>query len=135
ILVTGGAGFIGSHIADRLLTEGYQVVAVDNFELGRPENIVHLAKEPRFEFCHLDVLERPALEGLFNQHRFSAVFHMAANSDISRGGADTERDLRLTFLSTFEVLEGMRRHKVRQIVFASSSAVYGERKERLTEDA
>jgi UDP-glucose 4-epimerase len=135
ILVTGGAGFIGSHIADRLLTDGYQVVAVDNFELGRIENIAHLAKEPRFEFRHLDVLEHSTLEELFKHCHFSAVFHMAANSDIARGGADTERDLRLTFLSTFKVLEAMRRHKVPQIVFASSSAVYGERQERLAEDA
>jgi UDP-glucose 4-epimerase len=59
---------------------------------------------------------------------------MAANSDISRGCSETDRDLRLTFLTTFEVLDAMRRHKVPEIVFASSSAIYGERDEHLTED-
>jgi len=135
ILVTGGAGFIGSHLVDRLLAEGANVVAIDNFELGRPENVAHLAGNPGFRFEELDVLDRPGLDKLFQRHQFSAVFHMAANSDIGRGSADTERDLQLTFRSTFEVLDTMRRHQVRQIVFASSSAIYGEREEQLTEDA
>ena len=134
VLVTGGAGFIGSHLVDGLLTLGHKVVAVDNFELGRFENLSHLSSEPRFHFQKLDVLNREGLDESFEQFRFTTVFHMAANSDIARGGADTGRDVRLTFLTTFEVLDAMRRHDVRQIVFASSSAIYGDRADALTED-
>ena len=135
ILVTGGAGFIGSHLVDRLLREGFHVVGVDNFELGRRENIAHLAGNPNFQFHELDVLDRPKLRNLFASTRFSAVFHLAANSDIARGGSDAERDLRLTFLTTFEVLDAMRAAGVREIVFSSSSAVYGERDDHLAEDS
>ncbi len=135
ILITGAAGFIGSHLADRLLADGWRVVGVDNFELGRRENIAHLANQPAFEFHEMDVLERSRLRALFGAQTFEAVFHLAANSDIARGAADTERDLRLTFLSTFEVLDAMRVHGVRRIVFASSSAIYGEREDRVAEES
>lgn len=135
ILVTGGAGFIGSHLVDRLLSDGHRVVAVDNFELGHPQNIAHLATNSAFEFHELDVLNRPGLMKLFEEHEFDAVFHMAANSDIARGATDTRRDLELTFLTTFEVLEAMRQHRVGRIVFASSSAVYGDRPDSLAEDS
>src|SRR5262249_40387401 len=134
ILVTGAAGFIGSHLVDRLLREGRQIVGVDDFELGCPENLAHIKSQPLFLFEELDLLNRTGLDHLFRSHSFSTVFHMAANSDISRGLADTERDLKLTFLTTFEVLDAMRRHKVPEIVFASSSAIYGERDAQLTED-
>jgi UDP-glucose 4-epimerase len=133
VLVTGAAGFIGSHLVDRLLGEGCLVVGVDNFELGRPENLAHNNGNPRFHFEELDLLNRTNLHKLFRDHSFSMVFHMAANSDISRGCSETDRDLRLTFLTTFEVLDTMRRHNVAEIVFASSSAIYGERDEPLTE--
>jgi len=135
VLVTGGAGFIGSHLIDLLLKEGLEVVAVDNFELGRPENLSHLAGNQCFQFIEMDVLDRNKLSRLFSEQSFETVFHMAANSDIARGGTDTGRDLRLTFLTTFEVLDAMRAAGVRQIVFASSSAVYGELDEFLRENS
>ena len=135
LLVTGGAGFIGSHLVDRLLAEGHRVVAVDNFELGRRENLAHLHGAPRFAFHELDVLNRSALDRLFAEAKFDAVFHLAANSDIARGSTDPERDLRLTFHTTFETLDAMRRHGVGRVVFASSSAIYGDRDECLVEEA
>ena len=135
VLVTGGAGFIGSHLIDQLLLEGLKVVGLDNFELGRPENLAHLTKNPNFQFRELDILDRKKLRRLFASQPFDAVFHLAANSDIARGGADTERDLRLTFLTTFEVLDAMRENGVNQIVFASSSAVYGDRDDELGENS
>jgi UDP-glucose 4-epimerase len=126
ILVTGGAGFIGSHLCDALIARGDDVWCVDNLHLGREENIRHLAPRPGFHFRKLDVLDRKGLDALFAEVRFDAVFHLAANSDIQRGSEDHEVDLRLTFLTTFETLEAMRRHGVSRIFFASSSAVFGD---------
>lgn len=125
-LVTGGAGFIGSHLCDALIARGDEVWCVDNLHLGREENVAHLADHPQFHFHKLDVLDRPRLDALFADARFDIVFHLAANSDIQRGVADSQVDLQLTFLSTFEVLQAMQRHNVRQVFFASTSAIFGE---------
>jgi UDP-glucose 4-epimerase len=134
ILVTGGAGFIGSHLCDRLLQMGAQVCCVDNFHLGHRRNIVHLEEIQQFRFLQLDILDRPALNTLFAQERFDAVFHMAANSDIASGAADAELDLRLNQLTTLAVLEAMRHYGTKRIFFASTSAIFGEVDQVLFED-
>jgi UDP-glucose 4-epimerase len=133
-LVTGGAGFIGSHLCDRLLHLDHQVWCVDNFYLGRQRNIAHLEGAPRFKFLQMDVLDRPALDELFAQAKFDAVFHMAANSDIAAGNADAELDLKLNQLTTLAVLEAMRRHGSKRLFFASTSAIFGEVDQILQED-
>jgi UDP-glucose 4-epimerase len=133
MLVTGGAGFIGSHLCDALVERGDEVWCADNLHLGRIENIGHLQGHTRFHFHQLDVLDRHALDRLFAEGRFDVVFHLAANSDIQRGVADAQIDLRLTFLSTFEVLQAMQRHGVKQVFFASTSAVFGDADELLHE--
>ena len=133
ILVTGGAGFIGSHLCDALTARGDEVWCVDNLHLGREQNIEHLLASQRFHFHKLDVLDRGELDRLFADGRFDAVFHLAANSDISRGNDDHSLDLRLTFLTTVEVLEAMLRHGVTQLLFASTSAVFGDSRELLCE--
>jgi UDP-glucose 4-epimerase len=125
-LVTGGAGFIGSHLCDRLLDRGEQVWCVDNLRLGRRRNIAHLANLPAFRFVELDVLDRPALGALFGEARFDAVFHLAANSDIAAGADDFRLDLELNQLTTVAVLEAMRTHGVKRLFFASTSAIFGE---------
>ncbi|MGO9681707.1 MAG: NAD-dependent epimerase/dehydratase family protein [Steroidobacteraceae bacterium] len=132
--MTGGAGFIGSHLCDRLLQRGDQVWCVDNFHLGRKRNIAHLEGSPRFTFLKMDVLNRPALNSLFSQAGFDAVFHMAANSDIAAGNADAELDLNLNQLTTLAVLDAMRRHGTKRFFFASTSAIFGEVNQVLRED-
>jgi UDP-glucose 4-epimerase len=134
ILVTGGAGFIGSHLCDRFLERSASVWCVDNLHLGRRRNIAHLAGNNRFHFIELDVLDRPGLGALFADARFDAVFHLAANSDIAAGSADPELDLRLNHLTTTTVLETMRSHGVRRLFFASTSAIFGEAPQILHED-
>ena len=133
-LVTGGAGFIGSHLCDALIERGDEVWCVDNLHLGREANIQHLLAYGRFHFRRLDVLDRGELDRLFARARFDAVFHLAANSNIARGNDDRSLDLRLTFLTTVEVLDAMLRHRVRQAFFASSSAVFGDAQAALHED-
>lgn len=126
VLVTGGAGFIGSHLCDALLARAWQVVALDNLSLGRMENIAHLSSHPDFSFIQEDLLNPEGMERVFEAHRFDMVFHLAANSDIARSHARPETDLESTFLTTFRVLEAMRCHGIKKILFASTSAVYGE---------
>jgi UDP-glucose 4-epimerase len=134
-LITGGAGFIGSHLADALLEEGHEVMAVDNLVLGREENIAHLRRHPRFQFQRLELLEEKELHRLFAAGRFDAVFHLAANSDIARSHGDPDVDRDNTFATTYNVLKAMKAHRVGQIVFASTSAIYGERAGALREDS
>ena len=134
ILVTGGAGFIGSHLCDRLLERGDEVWCVDNLRLGRRRNIAHLEASPAFRFIELDVLDRPALAGLFREGRFDSVFHLAANSDIAAGGADIRLDLELNQMTTLSIIEAMRAHGVKRLFFASTSAIFGESNAVLRED-
>ena len=134
ILVTGGAGFIGSHLCDALIEQNYEVWCVDNLHLGKERNIEHLKGNQRFHFCKLDVLDRTGMDALFSEAKFDAVFHLAANSDIQQGGENHEVDLQLNFLTTFEVLEAMLRNGVKKFFFASTSAVFGETREVLHEN-
>src|SRR5262249_28725469 len=133
-LVTGGAGFIGSHLCDRLLARGDEAWCVDNLDLGRRRNIAHLESSNVFHFIEQDVLDRERLAALFAEAKFDLVFHLAANSDIAAGTRDTELDFRLNELTTLAVLEAMRRHRVRRLFFASTSAIFGEADAVLHED-
>lgn len=125
-LITGGAGFIGSHLADELLSRNCRVVVLDNLSLGRKSNLTSAMTNPNFKFVESDILDEDTLNGIFAQNRFDMVFHLAANSDIARSHANPEIDLNMTFLTTFRVLEAMRRHNVKRLMFASTSAIYGQ---------
>ncbi len=122
-LVTGGAGFIGSHLAARLLEDGHAVTVFDNFSLGRREHVAPLlsrgAELIESDLLGFDDVAR-AVEGK------DAVFHLAANSDIDFGRRRSDHDLRQGTLATYHVLEAMRLAGVTKLVFASSSAVYGD---------
>lgn len=137
ILVTGAAGFIASHIVDRLLAEGHRVIGVDNFLLGRRENVAAALANPRFTLHEADLADAGQTMQVFGSggdaHRISTVWHMAANSDISAGIADPDVDLRNTFLTTYNTLAAMKRFGIRRIAFASSSAIYGDLPVTLTE--
>lgn len=115
-LITGGAGFIGSHLADELLSRNCRVVVLDNLSLGRKSNLTSAMTNPNFKFVEGDILDEDTLNGVFAQNRFDMVFHLAANSDIARSHANPEIDLNMTFLTTFRVLEAMRRHNVKRLM-------------------
>lgn len=126
ILITGGAGFIGSHLADALLAAGHTVTCLDDLSLGTRQNLAHLDNNDHFNFVIGDILDRKILAEAFSTGAFDVVFHMAANSDIQAGSTDRSVDLDRTFHTTFEVLQAMKDHDVRKLVFASTSAIYGE---------
>lgn len=133
ILITGGAGFIGSHLCDLLLSEKHSIVVIDNLILGRKENIFHLLNRDNFSFIEEDLLNFSALNKIFKKDKFDMVYHLAANSDIQKGGKDPIVDYNLTFNTTFNVLQCMREYSVKKFFFASTSAIYGETYDRLTE--
>ncbi len=137
-LVTGAAGFIGSHLVDRLLERGSIVLGVDNMKLGRRANLAHALENKRFKFVELDVNDLPTFLRTVRQQShdkpFDITWHMAANSDIRAGVADADVDLRDTFLTTFNVLKLMRELKIPQLAFASTSAIYGVHDKKLVED-
>lgn len=134
ILVTGGAGFIGSHLVDLLLNKDHKVVCVDNLYLGRKENIEHQLHNKNFTFYKFDVLNFKRLNNLFKKERFDTIFHLVANSDIKQSSTETDLDLKLNLMTTYNVLEAMRINKVKEIAFASTSAIFGETNKMITED-
>jgi UDP-glucose 4-epimerase len=123
ILVTGAAGFIASNLIPRLLRRGDDVAGADNFFLGKRE---YVAQHERFAFHELDLLELDRVVALMEEFKPDRIWHLAANSDISYGTKYTDFDLKGGTLVTYNVLEAMRRTGVKEIVFSSSGAVYGE---------
>jgi UDP-glucose 4-epimerase len=139
-LVTGAAGFIGSHLVDKLLDRGYRVVGIDNLVLGRLSNLKSAEATGRFELIREDLLNEDSclelLKATLQRHSVGGidlVWHMAANSDISAGVSDPGADLRNTFLTTFHTLNLMKKLSARRILFASSSAIYGDHQSVLKE--
>lgn len=123
-LVTGAAGFIGSHVVDRLLARGYEVVGFDNYSTGRPEFLSGALSNAAFQQVRGDILDAPGLEAAMRGAE--VVYHLAANADI-RGGVDQPgKDLEQNIIGTFRVLEAMRSVGASRIIFASSAAALGE---------
>jgi UDP-glucose 4-epimerase len=138
--VTGSAGFIGSHLIDRLLESGARVSGVDDFSLGRPENLASAQKSQSFTFYESDIsCVQSATECLRAASGWGGapdiIWHLAANSDIAAGVADASIDFKRTLQTTFAVLEAAKIGHVKKIAFASSSAIYGELEEPLRENS
>jgi len=126
ILITGGAGFIGSHLCDYLIKENNHVVVVDNLSLGKEENIKHLLNNKNFKFYKQEILDNKGMREIFTKEKFDIVFHLAANSDIAKSRLDPSVDFNNTFMTTYTVLNLMKEFNVKKLVFASTSAIYGE---------
>ncbi len=122
-VVTGGAGAIGSVLVRSLLARGQEVRVIDNLSSGRREHLPSASGSQRISLTVADLREPARYADLFRQA--SAVWHLAANSDIRRGSADPRLDFDLGTVATFEVLEAARKHDVGRFLFASSSVVYG----------
>src|SRR6266566_922655 len=124
VFLTGGAGFVGSNLAERLLVDGHNVTIYDDLSAGSRELLRECEGHGGFRFIHGDLLCLDKLVPAIRNH--DTVFHLAANSNIEKGRQQADTDLRLGTLATFNILEAMRRAGVRQLVFSSSSVVYGE---------
>jgi len=124
VLVTGGAGFIGSHIVDKLVNEGYKVRVVDNLSSGRIENIKRHIEADTIEFIIGDLKDSQialrAVQGV------DVVFHFAANPEVRVSTTNPEIHFNENVVATFNLLEAMRKRNVKELIFASSSSVYGE---------
>ena len=124
-VVTGCAGFIGSHLVDRLLLQGHQVVGIDNLSTGIMEFLQVAKQFSSFKFIFADCLDQNALlENIPKQ--CDAVFHFSANADVKDGINHTEKDLQQNTIVTFNVLEAMRVNGIKKIIFPSTGSVYGE---------
>jgi UDP-glucose 4-epimerase len=124
ILVTGGAGFIGSNLTDRLLAAGHAVTVYDNFSTGRREFLAEAARHPQFRLVEGDLLDLPRLTVAAAGQEF--VFHLAANADVRFGTQHPRKDLDQNTVATFHVLEAMRANYVRRLAFSSTGSIYGE---------
>lgn len=134
ILVTGGAGFIGSHLVDCLVEQEHKVVVYDNLSLGRMENLKDAIRTGKCSFIRGDLLNKEDLFHVFEKELFDVVFHLAANSDIAKSHENPDVDFGNTLTTTYNVLLAMKEFSVRQIIFASTSAIYGDTKVSVSED-
>jgi UDP-glucose 4-epimerase len=126
-LVTGGAGFIGSHLVDRLVSDGWRVRVLDNFSSGRMENIAHHRDNRNVEIIRGDLKNLKKTERAVKN--IDIVFHYAANPEVRVSTTNPEIHFNENVVATFNLLEAMRRNYVGELVFASSSSVYGEPEE------
>ena len=135
VFISGGAGFIGSHVVDILISQGYQVTVYDDLSNGRKEFIEHHYKNKNFNFHHANILEVDALKEAMKGH--DLVWHLAANTDIIGGYDKPRRDLMDCVVGTFNILESMRFSEIKPIIFSSTGATYGDlcREDAMTESA
>lgn len=122
--ITGGAGFIGSNLADRLIKDGHKVVVYDNFSTGQVEFTEHHQQNPAYTIIEGDVLDKTDLTRAMRACDF--VFHFQANADVRGGITNTLIDVEQNIMGTHSVLEAMRFNDIKNIAFASSATIYGE---------
>jgi len=123
ILVTGGAGFVGSHLVDRLIEEGHKVVVIDNLSTGKKENL-----NPKAKFYKADICDREIAQ-IFKKEKPEIVFHYAAHIEARESVKDPISDAKINIIGGLNILENCRRSKTKKIIFASSGGeIYGDAK-------
>ncbi len=126
LLVTGAAGFIGSHTTDQLLAAGHRVIGVDNLRTGKRANLDAALRSPHFAFREADVAAPGLLDGLVAEARPDAIIHLAALVSVQESMTNPDLNYTLNLHATHLVAEAARRHHVGRIVFASSAAIFGD---------
>lgn len=133
ILVTGAAGFIGSNLVDRLLSQGYQVIGIDNFDDFYPReikenNLMDAMKSDKFNFCEGDIRNKDFLSKIFAESKIEMVIHLAAKAGVRPSILEPAPYFDVNVTGTLNVLEAMRLFSVSKLIFSSSSSVYGNNK-------
>lgn len=123
VLVTGGAGFIGGHLVERLLNNGHQVLIIDNYSTGRPQNLEHLREYDKLQVVECDITNYETIENYFKSINW--VFHLAALADIVPSIEKPRDYYRSNVQGTFNVLEACRKHGIQRFIYAASSSCYG----------
>ena len=123
ILITGGAGFIGSHLADLLIKLNFEVVVIDNLSIGRRENISQLVEDSKFTFVKADICNFDVIEPIFKDADW--VFHLAALADIVPSIENPTEYYKSNVSGTFNVLQACRKYQIKKIIYAGSSSCYG----------
>ncbi|MFC2143118.1 NAD-dependent epimerase/dehydratase family protein [Candidatus Aenigmatarchaeota archaeon] len=125
IFITGGAGCIGSKLAEKLLEDDNNMITVfDNMSSGKEEHISQMNDNNRFSFIEGDILDKVKIEESMKGH--DIVFHLAANPDIKyKEGSPTDKDFNQNVIGTYNILEAMRKNSIKEIIFSSTSAIYG----------
>ncbi len=131
ILVTGGAGFIGSNLCDRLLALGHKVICIDNFNNSYPsifkrQNISSALKNPNFSLYEVDIRSADALKIIFSKNKIDAVVHLAARGGVQMSIVEPVEYFQINIIGTLNILEQVRLQKIPQFILASSSTVYGK---------
>ncbi|MFI5264713.1 MAG: NAD-dependent epimerase/dehydratase family protein [Candidatus Kapaibacterium sp.] len=122
ILITGGAGFIGSHIADALITSGHAVVVLDNLSSGSRENL-----NPNAQFIQGDICDHSLIDRLFSEHQFDIINHHAAQMDVRKSVEDPVFDAETNIIGSINLLEASVKYSIKRFIFASTGgAIYGE---------
>ncbi len=124
VLVTGGAGFIGSWTVEKLVGEGYTVIVLDNLSSGSKDNLYGVMD--KIEFVHGDIKDTDLLDKLFSKYRFKSVIHLAALVGVNEVADNPVEGYSVNVTGTFNLLEMCRRHGIERLVYASSAAVYGD---------
>ncbi len=125
MVVTGGAGFIGSHLTEELLKEGHRVTVLDNFSNGKTENLQHVRGNPQLKIIKEDLKKPKKLGRLVDSS--DTIFHLAANPEVKLGETDPRTHFEENIFATFNLLEAVRKsEKPKTLIFASTSTVYGE---------
>src|SRR5580698_6963486 len=122
--VTGGGGFIGSNLVDRLLADGHHVTVYDNFSTGQHAFVEPAVRNANCRIVEGDILDLPRLTSAMRGH--DLVFHLAANADVRFGTDHPRKDLEQNTIGTHNVLEAMRANGIKRIAFSSTGSVYGE---------
>ena len=129
VLVTGGAGFIGSHICDELLKNGHYVLVIDNLSTGSMDNIKHNMENENFSFEHVDINNTQRCYIALKQHKIDAICHQAAMGSVPRSIQSPEKTHENNVNGFFNILDIARRLEIKRFVYASSSSVYGSNKD------
>ncbi|MDR1952219.1 MAG: SDR family NAD(P)-dependent oxidoreductase [Elusimicrobiota bacterium] len=140
ILITGGAGFIGSSLADALLLKGKEIIVLDNFNnyydpALKENNVRHNLQNPKYRLYRGDICDKQILEKVFDENKIDAVIHIAANAGVRASIENSEIFVQTNISGTLNVLEQMKKKEIKKLVFASSSSVYGNCKaDKFSED-